>query len=244
MMDLVFNQNKKLRKFMKKLLLLIAVAITSTTLAYSLSPIVAVVNFSDGQNLSVSVTSGSGPAIYTENIDPINPNSSGLLVFPVGVGSTDWTNIDESTVTTSHVLNVMDNGTVIAQFRLDGLIEASARSGLVSSELRVKGNFSLNSEEFTDGEELGDITSNIMVYTGDFPDDDYFDATDLNSNLPDNALYYIVNSGDQSIDFEDEDNFPFIPEGEFIILLKVDGDFFILNHDGRNDDRIIDQGNS
>ncbi|MFN3195805.1 MAG: hypothetical protein ACE364_07655 [Chlorobiota bacterium] len=228
---------------MKNILITIIIAIASTTLAYSLSPIVAVVNFSDGQNLSVSVTSGSGPAIYTENIDPIDPNSSGLLVFPVGVGSTDWTNIDESTVTTSHVLNVMDNGTVIAQLRLDGLIEASARSGLISSELRVKGNFSLNSEEFTDSEELGNITSNIMVYTGEGEDD--FDFDDLNEGLPDNALYYIVNNGDGPIAFFDEDNFPFIPEGEFIILLKVDGEFFILNHDGRNGDRIIiDDNNS
>lgn len=215
---------------MKNIVLTTIIAIASSTLAFSLSPIVAVVNFSDGQNLSVSVTSGSGQAIYTENIDPITPSSSGLLVFPVGVGSTDWTNINEASVTTSHVLNVMDNGTIIAQFRLDGLIEASARSGLISSELRVKGNFSLNSEEFTDDEELGDITSNIMIYTGETFE--FFDNSDLNPNLPDNALYYIVNNGDDDIIYDDEDNFPTIPEGEFIILLKVDGQFFILNHEG------------
>ncbi|MFN3195806.1 MAG: hypothetical protein ACE364_07660 [Chlorobiota bacterium] len=215
---------------MKKLLLLIAVAIASTTLAYSLSPIVAVVNYSDGDNISVTVTEGSNPSIYSENIDPVTPNSSGLLVFPVGVGSTDWTNINEASVTTSHVLNVFDDGTLIAQFRLDYLVEVSARSGLIGSELRVKGNFSLNSEEFTNATELGDITSNIMVYTGD--DDDYFEVDDLNPNLPDNALYYIVNNGDTEIEFDDEDHFPDIPEGEFIVLLKVDGQFFILNHDG------------
>jgi hypothetical protein len=215
---------------MKKLLLLIAVAIASTTLAYSLSPIVAVVNYSNGNNISVTVTEGSGPAIYTENIDPVTPNSSGLLVFPVGVGSTDWTNINESTVNTSHVLNVLDNGTLIAQFRLDYLIEVSARSGLISSELRVKGNFSLNSEEFTDATELGAITSNIMVYTGNSYQS--FDTEDLNANLPNNALYYIVNNGNDDIEFDDEDHWPTIPEDEFIVLLKVNNQFFILNHDG------------
>ena len=215
---------------MKKLLLLIAVAIASTAMAYSLSPIVAVVNYSNGDDISVTVTEGSGSPIYTENIDPVTPNSSGLLVFPVGVGSTDWTNINEASVTTSHVLNVFDDGTLIAQFRLDYLVEVSARSGLISSELRVKGNFSLNSEEFTNSEELGDITSNIMVYTGE--GEDFFEVEDLNTDLPNNALYYIVNNGDDEIEFGDEDHFPFIPQGEFIVLLKVDGEFFILNHDG------------
>jgi hypothetical protein len=85
---------------MKKLLLLIAIAIASTTMAYSLSPIVAVVNFGDGEDISVSVSEGAGQAIYTENIDPLSPNSSGLLVFPVGVGSSTWAGISEASVTT------------------------------------------------------------------------------------------------------------------------------------------------
>jgi hypothetical protein len=132
----------------------------------------------------------------------------------------------------------MDNGTVIAQFRLDYLIEASARSGLISSELRVKGNFSMNSEEFTNSEELGDITSNIMVYTGE--DDDFFEVEDLNSNLPDNALYYIVNNGNDEIRFDDESNWPNISPREFIILMKVSGSYFILNHERSRQDFPLD----
>lgn len=223
---------------MKNILIIIALAIASTTMAYSLSPISAVVNFDSGENISVSVTNGSGPAIYTEDIEEMSPNSSGLLLFPVGVGSTAWDEIDEASVTTSHVLNVMDNGTIIAQFRLDYLVDVSARSGLISSELRVKGDtyidgtLALSVGEFETLAEFSALTTNIMAFTGG---GDIYDIEkdDINTDLLNNGVYYIVNaSGENVLEFVD-DYFPDIYPNEFIMFLKVDDRIILLNHDSR-----------
>ncbi len=227
---------------MKNILIIIALAIASTTMAYSLSPIVVAVNYDNGENLSVSVTEGSGPAIYESEIEVTEPNSSGLIIFSVGDGDSEWEDILEASVTTSHVVNVMDNGTVVAQYRLDYLIDLSARMGLISSSLKVKGdvtiegntynngNLSLNSEEFTTADNLGDIlTSNIMVYTGE--GNLTIDEDDLFPGLPTNTLYYIANFSDDELTYVNENHFPVIDGGEFIILLKTGSYFYILNHE-------------
>ena len=230
---------------MKKLLLLIAVAIASTTLAYSLSPIVVAVNYNNGENLSVSVTEGSGPEIYTEEIERTEPNSSGLIIFSVGNNNQSWEDILESSVTTSHVVNVMDNGTIVAQYRLDYLIDLSARMGLISSSLKVKGdvtiegdtylnsNYGLSVGEFESQAEFSALTTNIMVFTGG--GDLTLNVNNINTDLLNNGVYYIVSTAVENfLEFED-DYFPDINNNEFIMFLKVDDEIILLNHERNNE---------
>jgi len=231
---------------MKKLLLLIAVAIASTTMAYSLSPIVVAVNYDNGENLSVSITEGSSTTpIYESEIEVTEPNSSGLIIFSVGDGDTDWSDILESSVTTSHVVNVMDNGTIVAQYRLDYLIDLSARMGLISSSLKVKGdvtiegdtylnsNYGLSVGEFESQAEFSALTTNIMVFTGG--GDLTLNVNHINTDLLNNGVYYIVSTAVENfLEFED-DYFPNINENEFIMFLKVDDNIILLNHERNNE---------
>lgn len=234
---------------MKNLLIALAVFITATMASYALSPIIVVTNHNSGENLNVKVENTVEGAAYTETITGVTPNGSGLLIFIVGKGNSVWSNISESSVTTDHTVDVYDGTTLIAQYRLDYLIDASARAGLIGGDLVVsgettfegdvivkgntifEGTLGMESDTFEDEEELSDLTTNIMIYTGE--GSLTFSPDDLNEELLDNTHYYIVNNTGSDLRFarcgecfadvtiEDE---------EYIILLKADGNFYRLYH--------------
>jgi len=240
---------------MKNLLIAFAVFITATMASYSLSPIIVVTNHNSGANLNVKVENAIGGAAYSETITGVTPNGSGLLIFIVGKGSTDWTNIPESSVTTAHTVDVYDGTTLIAQYRLDYLIDASARAGLVGGDLVVsgettfegdvivKGNtifqgmFGLSSGTFEDLTELGNLETNIMIYEGNALNgaQNEISSDDLSEDLLDNSQYYIVNDFNESgsalyFYSSDTDQSYEIYDGEALLLLKAGGRFYVLQH--------------
>lgn len=236
---------------MKNLLIALVAFVTATVSAFSLSPIIVVTNHNSGANLNIKVENVLSGEAYSETITGITPNSSGLLIFIVGKGSQDWAGISESSVTTAQTVDVYDGTTLIAQYRLDYLVDASARAGLIGGDLKVAGNttfegdvtvegktiingtLGMESSTFTTRETLGELTTNIMIYTGD-GDEVYFSLEDLNENLMDNSHYYIVNNSSENDIirfarcgecFGEE-----IGHGKYIIILKAGGNLYILQH--------------
>ncbi len=159
--------------------------------------------------------------IFTQELGELTPNSSGILYFMLGKDNEGWSEIEASTVSTYYVVNVKVGDDLKAQFRLDELINLSARTSTGG------GSSTLTSGDFTTSEELGDLTTNIFVYTGN--GDIELDKNDLSEDLPENATYMIVNnSGDDS-----DIDFLFPPEStvtikprEYIILLNVGGSYY------------------
>lgn len=212
---------------MKNIILLAIATIALSFTSQALEPISVVFPY-DGspEDLSVELVDygseeGIDP-IYTEDMGEQTPNSSGIIFMIVGENEEGWEEITASDVSAYYVLNVKVGEDIKAQFRLDELINISARTPLRSG--------GLTSATFDDVEELGNLNANILVFTGETPDD-YIDlsAGDLNESLPNNATYMIVNnsSDDSYIDFL------FPPEvtvtvqpREFIILLKVGDDIY------------------
>src|SRR5690606_11816904 len=84
---------------------------------------------------------------------------------------------------------------------LDGLINSSAKTGIIGGNLKVGGDIVLNgflsqsnAGTFTDSESLSSLKGNIFIYNGDSPDDEVIiNADDLNPNIPDYTILYIVN---------------------------------------------------
>lgn len=122
----------------------------STTLAYSLAPVTVVLN-NDGDNLTVRfsdytngtpipIDSGGGRTIPTQT-----PNASGVCSFVVGEGDPDWGGISSTKVNSNVILDIYDGTTLVAQFRLDELIETTARTEqlpsnvIIGNELKVEG---------------------------------------------------------------------------------------------------------
>lgn len=234
---------------MKNLLIAFAVFITATMASFSLSPIIVVTSHNSGENLNIRVENTLEGEAYTETITGVTPNGSGLLIFIVGKGDQDWAGISESSITTAHTVDVYDGSTLIAQYRLDYLIDVSARAGLIGGDLTVSGNttfegdvtvdgdniingtFGMESSTFDNLTELGNLTTNIMIYTGE--DDLFLSPNDLNPDLLDNSHYYIVNGSFNDIDFARcGECFPELTIGDeqFIVLLKADGQLYRLSH--------------
>lgn len=196
---------------MKKTFLLISLFLITATLAYSLAPVTVVLN-NDGDNLTVRLndyTSGSpvqvgNQAEYT--IPSVTPNGSGMSSFVVGEGDIDWGNIPPASINNSVILDVYDNSVLIAQFRLDRLIEITARSERVprvrvakitvdsaatfEQQVEIKGPLVLSSGTFINAVELDTLTTNIMIFTGNGTS---VVEADFSNLLANGTTYTIVN---------------------------------------------------
>ncbi|MER3329378.1 MAG: hypothetical protein RIF34_07365, partial [Candidatus Kapaibacterium sp.] len=89
----------------------------------------------------------------------------------------------------------------------------------------------LASNEFTDTDELGDITSNIMVFVGD--DDIDIDDSHFSDDLVNGATYTIVNNGDDYFDIElDNGGSMRIYSGQVIQLIRIGGTLYFAGSPG------------
>ncbi len=156
---------------MKNLFIYISLLIAATTLGYSLAPVTVVLN-NDGDNLTAQLNDyTSGSPVAVDSIDAITvptvtANGSGYSSFVVGEGDPDWGDIASTRVNSNVILDIFDNGTLVAQFRLDELIEVTARSEklpsdvVIGDELKVEGDLIVDSTATFKGETTfeGDAT--------------------------------------------------------------------------------------
>lgn len=207
---------------MKKLLLTAISLVAFSFTASALEPVGIVFPYT-GETANITCqlvdygAQGGIEPIYTEYLGELSPNTSGILYFQLGKDNETWAEIAASDVSSYYVVNVIVGEDIKAQFRLDELIKLSARTS-AGAAASTKG-------EFNDADELGELTDNILVYTGD--GDIELDKNDLNENLPDNTTYMIVNHSDSDINFffPPEVNVTIAPK-EYIILLKAGGEFY------------------
>jgi|APTNR8051073442_1049403.scaffolds.fasta_scaffold02223_6 hypothetical protein len=257
---------------MKNLFIYISLLIAATTLGYSLAPVTVVLN-NDGDNLTAQLndyTSGSPVAvdgIGAITVPTVTANGSGYSSFVVGEGDPDWGDITSSKVNSNVILDIFDDGTLVAQFRLDELIEVTARNErlpsnvVIGEELKVEGEakfdgdatfngestfkekstfdgqvtitsvLTLASNEFTDTEELGDITSNIMVFVGETDID--IEESNFSSDLVNGATYTIVNNGDDYFTIElDNGGMYYIYENQVVTIIKIGGKLYYVSTPG------------
>lgn len=201
---------------MKRIFLLISLFVIATTLAYSLAPVTVVLN-NDGDNLTAQLNdySNGNPvpvnSIGLLTIPTITPNGSGVSSFVVGQGEEDWGNIPPSAVNSSVILDIYDNGVLTAQFRLDQLIERTARTERLPIRVRVgeikadsaatfeqqveiKGPLVLSIGTFSSSFELDTLKTNIMSYTG-YSTLTVTENSQFGPPLTNGATYTIVNNG-------------------------------------------------
>ena len=193
---------------MKKIFLLAISLLVVSFTAKALEPVGIVFPYtSESANITCELidygAEGGMEPIYTQELGELTPNE-----------------IAASSISTYYVVNLKVDNVIKAQYRLDELINLSARTPSSSSS-------SLTSSEFTSTEELGDLLTNIFVYTGEGNID--LDKNNFNENLPGNATYMLANSSDDDSDI----NFLFPPEStvtikprEYIILLKVGNNYY------------------
>jgi hypothetical protein len=234
---------------MKQFILTLATIVFATTSLFALEPVSVIVKNSTGQDMKAQLVdysnSGSPTTLFTENLPDRTPNSSGLVVFIIGSDSSAWEDIEADDVTAYYVVNILDNADkIIAQYRLDGLVAASASTGAISGDLTVGGNAKIegflslsDADEFTDQTEWQGLTGNIFVYTGDTTGTDRtFYLDDLSSDIPDNTIIYIVNNANPddpsdadmlTINFAEDAELPVFPQSAFSIM-KVNGAYFPL----------------
>lgn len=210
---------------MKKVFLLVVSFIVFSFTAKSLEPVGVVFPFAgESANITCELIDYGAEegieSIFTQELGELSPNSSGIIYFMLGKDNVEWTEIEASSISTYYVINVKVGDELKAQFRLDELINLSARTPAGGSSTLTSGNF-------TTVGELGGLTTNIFVYTGD--GDIELDKNNFNEDLPDNATYMVVNnSGDDS-----DIDFLFPPEvtvtirpREYIMLLNVGGNYY------------------
>lgn len=252
---------------MKNLFIYISLLIAATTLAYSLAPVTVVLN-NDGDNLTAQLNDySSGSAVPVENIGAITipsttPNGSGYVSFVVGEGDPDWGNIPKTSVNSNVILDILDNGTLVAQFRLDQLIETTARTERLPSnvtigkKLRIEGEIKVDStatfekevevkgklkvtgvlvqasNTFSDSTEVGNITSNIMIFIGD----NYtgLQESSFSEDLVDGATYTIINKGGDSLTISlDNEGFVYLNPNQAATIIKIGGVLYIVSQPGQ-----------
>lgn len=216
---------------MKKIFLLAISLIVFSVTAKALEPVGIVFPYTGGTaNITCELidygAEGGIEPIFTQELGELTPNSSGILYFQLGKDNENWSEIEASSVSTYYVVNVKIDEDIKAQFRLDELINLSAR-------IPAGGSSSLTSGEFTTSGELGELTGNVFVYTGE--GDIELDKNNLNESLPENALYMVANQSadDSNIDFLfPPENTVTIKPREYIILLNVGGSYYFLPQPG------------
>lgn len=128
---------------MKKILYVLVALFAINSLLTALAPVTVVVR-DDGSNLSVKlVNTRSGVEYYSGEVDEASENGSGYATFVIGEGDPDWGDVPKSIATNaSVVLNIYNNGILIEQQRIDKLVQESARSAQLPSNVNVSNNFS------------------------------------------------------------------------------------------------------
>lgn len=247
---------------MKNLFIYISLLIAATTLAYSLAPVTVVLN-NDGDNVTAKLndySSGSpvqvgDKAEYT--IPTLTENGSGFSSFVVGEGDPDWGGIAKGSVNSNVVLDIYKAGTLIAQFRLDQLIETTARTERLPStvsigkeltvageikvdstatfaqkvevkgQLNVTGVLRLASNKFKTRNKLGDIESNIMIFNG--TSSIAIVESDFSNKLVNGASYTIINNGGDSFSIElDNGGLYYIYQNQVVTIIKIGGVFYYV----------------
>lgn len=122
---------------MKRIFLLIAVALLTLSTASALDPIkVAIVNTGTAP-VSVEIrlnnyNGGTATLLYTQPAANYTPNGSGIII--ANISGAGWTAIASNTVTNYHILDVYVGGSLVAQYRLDNLLLSQSQGGVLDIE--------------------------------------------------------------------------------------------------------------
>ena len=120
---------------MKKVLLSTIMFIFTMSTAISLEPIkIAIVYSGIGTpNVVANVHDySSNSQLYTESYGGLTANSSGIITFSIGINQTNWQNLTVQDVNSSVIVDVILDGTLYAQYRLDQLILTQAQAALMN----------------------------------------------------------------------------------------------------------------
>ncbi|MCB0701767.1 MAG: hypothetical protein R2863_11940 [Candidatus Kapaibacterium sp.] len=122
---------------MKKVFLLLALALLSISTASALEPIkVAIINTGSAP-VSVEIrlnnyTGGTATLLYTQPATNYTPNGSGIII--ANISGAGWTAIASSSVTNYHILDVYVDGSLAAQYRLDQQIISQSQSNVLDPD--------------------------------------------------------------------------------------------------------------
>lgn len=118
---------------MKKITLLLFLMLTFYIGSKALEPVRVGLNYPTGGNFQVSLvdyTDQNNPqTLYGPITENMNPNSSGVVSFVVGEGDIDWGNKPFSIINSKLLMNIEKDGNLVAQYRLDELINNQAATG-------------------------------------------------------------------------------------------------------------------
>ena len=119
---------------MNKLLLFIALIITTTAVS-ALEPVKIAVVYQGAGNPTIVANIhnyDTDTQLYTENMGTLTPNSSGIVSFTLGISQANWQSLTIQQVGPYVIIDVILNGTLYAQYRLDQLIVSQAQSSLLN----------------------------------------------------------------------------------------------------------------
>ncbi|MFA7325871.1 MAG: hypothetical protein WC121_04345 [Candidatus Kapaibacterium sp.] len=128
---------------MKKIFLLITLALLAFSSASALDPIkVAIVN-NGGAAVNVQVnltnyTGGTATNVYTSTTQSLTPNGSGIIMVDISdathASGTLWSAIAPSDVNSYYVIDVNVGGNLYAQYRLDQQIISQSQGGVFDND--------------------------------------------------------------------------------------------------------------
>lgn len=125
-----------LEDFMKNLYIFLTLFTVSILNLSALEPLKVAFVKADGAaaNISVEVKdySNPGPTLYTQNFGSLTPNTSGIVSFTVGIGETNWANLNANSINTFTTIDILVNSTLFVQYRLDGLVLSQAQASLMN----------------------------------------------------------------------------------------------------------------
>ncbi|MEZ4725354.1 MAG: hypothetical protein R2863_11930 [Candidatus Kapaibacterium sp.] len=145
---------------MKRIFLLIAVALLTLSTTSALDPIkVAIVNTGTAP-VSVEIrlnnyTGGTATLLYTQPATNYTPNGSGIII--ANISGAGWTAIASNTVTNYHILDVYVGGSLVAQYRLDNLLLSQSQGGVLDIEGNLTPAESGAGSVGSDGNRWGDV---------------------------------------------------------------------------------------
>lgn len=120
---------------MRKLLIRLIVFAATITSMIALEPVkIAVVYQGNGTPSIIANIRDYGVStqLYTENFGALSPNSSGIITFSIGINQTNWQNLTVQDVNSSVIVDVILDGILYAQYRLDQLILTQAQAALMN----------------------------------------------------------------------------------------------------------------
>ncbi|MFA7325741.1 MAG: hypothetical protein WC121_03690 [Candidatus Kapaibacterium sp.] len=138
-----------------------------------------------------------------------------------------------SDVTVGDELKVEGGSTFEGDATFEG--EATFEGGTTfEGQLEVTGVFVQASNEFTDSVEIGDITSNIMIFVGD--EDVVIEDESFSADLVNGATYTIINNGtgqnNPSLSFDLDNGYAWISRYQAVTIIKLGGKLYIVSQPG------------